>query len=139
MARWWIAIAICAVAAAQDKPSPKPAAEPQSQDDVQLPPDEDKATPQPKQYAFNPVQSKKEVSVGEFYFKKGDFRAAAGRFDEATKWNAGNAEAWLRLGDARERMNDTKAAHDAYARYLELAPAAKNAAEVRKKLEKLKE
>lgn len=130
--------AFCAVAAAQDKPTLKLPDESQSQADTQLPPDEDKATPQPKQYAFNPVQSKKEVEIGEFYFKKGDYRAAAGRFTEATRWNTGNAMAWLRLGDAQERMKDAKAAQSAYEKYLQLAPEAKNAAEVRKKLEKLK-
>ena len=62
----------------------------------------------PKEYSFNPVQSKKEVTVGEFYFKKGDFKAAAGRFREATKWNDGNAEAWLRLGDAEEKLKMPK-------------------------------
>lgn len=102
----------------------------------QLPPEEDKAKI-PQQYSFNPLQSKKEVTVGEFYFRKGDFRAAAGRFREATKWNDGNAEAWLRLGDAEGRMKDTKAAREAWEKYLQLAPEAKNAAEVRKKLEKL--
>jgi len=145
MSRWWIGLAFCAVAfrmpaRAQDRPTLKlpDKSETQSQGDVQLPPDEDKATAPQEQYAFNPVRSKKEVTVGEFYFKKGDYRAAAGRFSEATKWNAGNAEAWLRLGDAQERMKDAKAAHEAYAKYLQLAPDAKNAAEVRKKLEKLK-
>ena len=132
-------LAFCAVAAAQERPTLKLPDESQSQGGgEQLPPDEDKATPQPKQYAFNPVQSKKEAEVGEFYFKKGDYRAAAGRFTEATKWNAGNAEAWLRLGDAQERMKDAKAAQAAYEKYLQLAPEAKNAPEVRKKLEKLK-
>lgn len=140
MSRWWIGLAFCAVAAAQQTPAPKPSDKPQTQDeDVQLPPEEDKATTQPKQYAFNPLQSKKEVDVGEFYFKKGDYRAAAGRFEEATKWNGSNAEAWLRLGDAQDRMKDVKAARAAYEKYLQLAPEAKNAAEVRKKLEKLKD
>ena len=132
-------LAFCAVAAAQERPTLKLPDESQTQGDTQLPPDEDKATPQAKQYAFNPVQSKKEVEVGEFYFKKGDYRAAAGRFTEATKWNAGNPEAWLRLGDAQERLKDGKAAHQAYEKYLQLAPEAKNAPEVRKKLEKLKD
>jgi tetratricopeptide (TPR) repeat protein len=104
----------------------------------QLPPDEDKTKPQEQQYSFNPVQSNKEVTVGEFYFKKSDFRAAAGRFREATKWNESNADAWRRLGDAEEKMKDFKAARDAWKKYLELAPDAKNAVEVRKKLEKLK-
>jgi tetratricopeptide (TPR) repeat protein len=104
----------------------------------QLPPDEDKASKAEKQYSFNPLQSKKEVTIGEFYFKKSDYRAAASRFREATKWNDGNAEAWLRLGDAEEKMKDSQAAHEAWEKYLKLAPEAKNAAEIRKKLEKLK-
>jgi len=103
----------------------------------QLPPDEDKSTVK-EQYSFNPLQSKKNVTVGEFYFKKGDFKAAVLRFREATKWNEGNAEAWLRLGDAEEKMKDSKAAHEAWEKYLQLAPEAKNAPEVRKKLDKSK-
>ena len=119
----------------QTQPGANTQSKSQSQDE--LPPDED-AREAPKQYSFNPLQSKKNVTVGEFYFKKGDFRAAAMRFREATKWNDGNAEAWLRLGDAEERMKDAKAAHEAWSKYLQLAPEAKNAAEVRKKLGKLK-
>ena len=61
-----------------------------------------------------------------------------GRFREATKWNDGNSDAWLRLGEAEEKNKDSKAARDAYEKYLKLAPDAKNASEVRKKLEKLK-
>jgi tetratricopeptide (TPR) repeat protein len=143
MSRWWIGLAFCAVAAGQqanlpeDESKSPPAS--QKQDDAQLPPDEDKSSPQPKQYTFNPLQSKREMGPGEFYFKKGDYRAAAGRFSEATKWNPGNAEAWLRLGDAQEKMRDLKAAREAYAKYLQLAPDAKNAAEVKKKVEKLKD
>lgn len=110
----------------------------QGQGNLQLPPDEDATTPKPTEYVFNPVRSKKEVSVGEFYFKKGDFRAAAVRFLEATNWNPGNADAWLRLGDARDRMNDARGAQTAYERFLKISPKGKNAEEVRKKLDKLK-
>jgi tetratricopeptide (TPR) repeat protein len=124
----WVALASVTVAQAPKDPPPE---------ENQLPPEEDKAK-LPEQYAFNPVKSKNQLPIGEFYFKKGDFKAAAGRFREATKWNDGNAEAWLRLGDAEEKMHDTKAAREAWEKYLELAPTAKNAAEVRKKLEKLK-
>jgi len=127
----WVALASVAVAQA---PKDLPPEEGQIAPD-QLPPEEDKAKIQ-QQYSFNPLKSKKDVTVGEFYFKKGDFKAAAGRFREATRWNDGNAEAWLRLGDAEDRMKDSKAAQAAWKKYLELAPAAKNAAEIRKKLEK---
>jgi tetratricopeptide (TPR) repeat protein len=121
------------VAAAQQTPPPKPPPD----DQVQLPPEEDKADI-PKTYAFNPLQSKKEVTVGEFYYRKGDFRAAAGRFREATRWNDGNSEAWLRLAETEEKNHDPKAALDAYEKYLKLAPDGKNAAEARKRIDKLK-
>ena len=121
---------------AQQTPPPKPPPLSTGDDQVQLPPEEDKADV-PKQYAFNPLQSRKEVTVGEFYFKKSDWRAAAGRFREATRWNDGNAEAWLRLGETEEKNHDPKAARDAYEKYLKLSPQAKNVAEIRKRIERL--
>jgi tetratricopeptide (TPR) repeat protein len=139
----WFAMACPALAGAQQSQPPKEQStdqqSKQSDDNQispdQLPPDEDVVKPE-QHYSFNPVQSKKEVTVGEFYFKKNDFRAAAGRFREGTKWNDGNADAWLRLGDAEEKMKDTKAAREAWEKYLQLAPDAKNAPEVRRKLGK---
>src|SRR5262249_18305371 len=68
----------------------------------------------------------------------GKYRAAAMRFEEATKWDGTSAEAYLRLGEAKEKQHDKKAAAAAYAKYLEIAPDAKEAADVRKRLEKLK-
>ena len=70
--------------------------------------------------------------------KKGSFKAAAGRFEEATKWNPQLAEAYLLLGEAREKLKDTKAAKAAYEKYLELSPQAKDAAEIRKRVAGLK-
>lgn len=104
----------------------------------QLPPDEDKTSRKEEPVVFNPVTSKHDVMVGDEYFKKGNFRAAAARYKDATKSNDGNADAWLHLGDAEDRMHDTKAAREAYEKYLQVAPEAKNAAEVKKKLAKLK-
>ena len=142
MSRRWIVItlmgALFAMSGAAQQPSAANAPDKQqTQDNIQLPPEEDKAAI-PEQYAFNPLKSKQEVAVGEFYFKKGDYKAAAGRFIEATKWNDGNADAWLRLGSAEEKMNDAKAAREAWQKYLQLASTGKNADEIRKKLEKLR-
>ncbi len=101
----------------------------------QEPPEEDESV-KPKEYAFNPLQASKELQIGNFYFKKGSYRAAAQRFREATRWNAGLADAWLRLGEAEEKLKDAKAAREAYAKYLELSPDAKNATEIRNKINK---
>ena len=102
-----------------------------------LPPEEDTSIAT-KEYGFNPLQAKKEIMIGDEYFKKRSDRAAAGRYTEATKWNSGEPEAWLRLGEAREKLKDPKAAREAYEKYVELAADAKKADEIRKKLEKLK-
>jgi tetratricopeptide (TPR) repeat protein len=103
----------------------------------EMPPEEDKSDA-PKVFSFNPVQSKREVTAGDFYFKKGNYIAAVSRYDEATKWNDGNAEAWLRLGEAQEKRSNAKAAREAYQKFLELAPDDKSAPEIKRRLAKLK-
>jgi tetratricopeptide (TPR) repeat protein len=108
----------------------------QSNDD--LPPDEDASAAPKEKLAFNPVKSKRDVSVGDFYFKKGDFKAAVLRYSEATQYNDANAEAWLRLGEAQEKRDLPKDARTAYEKYLQLTPNAKNAAEIKKRVERLK-
>src|SRR3569623_1292122 len=104
---------------------------------TELPPDEDKSNAVEK-FSFNPVQSKREMTAGDFYFKKGNYTAAAARYERATKWNDGNADAWLRLGEAEEKKSNDKAAGAAYRKFLDLSPDAKNAEDVKKKLAKLK-
>jgi len=97
------------------------------------PPEEDEAF-RTKEYSFNPIQASHELKVGNFYFKKGNYRAAADRFQEATRWNPGYAEAYRRLGDALEKWKGPKAAREAYEKFVKLDPEAKAAGEIRRKL-----
>jgi tetratricopeptide (TPR) repeat protein len=101
---------------------------------AQEPPEEDATLTEAKEYTFNPLQAEKELRTGNFYAKKGNHKAASLRYVEATKWNPGMAEAWLRLGESLEKRKDEKGAKEAFAKYLELAPDAKNAALIKKKL-----
>jgi cytochrome c-type biogenesis protein CcmH/NrfG len=115
---------------AQDKQSAPP-----EQPKYQEPAEEDVAeNPKPKVYAFNPMQAQKELTVGNFYFKQGKFHSAALRFEEATKWNPKLSDAWLRLGEAAEKQNDTASMRRAFEKYLELDPTSKMADSVRHKL-----
>ncbi|HZO55283.1 MAG TPA: tetratricopeptide repeat protein [Bryobacteraceae bacterium] len=100
------------------------------------PPEEDEAA-KPKEYAFNPLQAEKELRIGNFYWKKKSYKAAALRYEEATKWNPGDAEAWFRLGEAREKLKLTAEARAAYEQFLELAQDDKRAPEVKKRVAKL--
>jgi tetratricopeptide (TPR) repeat protein len=148
MSRWipgllWAALAAApAPLAAQDQttPPPKPQLEertpPKTSGKQATPAEEDKSF-LTEEHSFNPLQSQKSVNTGDFYFKKGKFPAAAARYLDATMWNDGNAEAWLKLAKSDEKLKDLKAAKDAYSKYLAAAPDAKDAAEIRKKLEKL--
>jgi tetratricopeptide (TPR) repeat protein len=106
--------------------------------DVEVVPPEEDTGIAVTEYSFNPLQAEKELRTGNYYFRKGSYRAAAMRFREATRWSEGFSEAWLRLGEAQEKLKDRKAAHEAYTKYLALAPDARNAAEIRKKLPRLK-
>jgi Flp pilus assembly protein TadD len=109
-------------------------------DKEEVPPEEDTSLTTDS-YSFNPLQSKKDVGVGDEYAKKHNFHAAAARYRSATKYDDGNLEAWLKLGDAEERLKDSDGARQAYTKYLELATDAKDAktaAEIKKKLGKLK-
>lgn len=108
---------------------------PERQQQEQEPPEEDEGSKE-KEYTFNPLQAAKELRTGEFYAKKGNWKAALRRYHEATKWDPGSAEAYLRLGQAEEKLKNGKAAREAYAKYVELAPDGKEAANVRRKLSK---
>ena len=101
------------------------------------PPEEDKSVA-PTEYSFNPLQAEKDLKVGNYYWKQRKFRAAEARYREATRWNENYGEAWLRLGEVEEKLKDPRAAREAYTKYLQVAADAKNAAEIRKRLEKLK-
>ena len=136
MSRRWILSLALAVAASGQQAAPKKEAPPPAPQE-QAPPEEDTSLI-PKEYTFNPLQATNELKIGNYYFKKGNYRAAAQRFTEATKWDGTNAEAFLRLGEAREKQHDNKAAAEAYAKYLEIAPDAKDAADVKKRLAKTK-
>ena len=137
MSRWVLALLVVSATTvfADDLKKERPP-QPASTTEA-VPPEEDESL-SVKEYSFNPLQAQKELNIGNYYFKKGSFRGAALRFREATKWNPGFAEAWLRLGEAAEKQKDAKTAKEAYGKYLELSGDAKDAPEIRKRLEKLK-
>jgi tetratricopeptide (TPR) repeat protein len=132
--------------AAQDQttpqnPPPKPQLEertpPKTSGKQAVPAEEDKSFLS-EVHSFNPLQSQKSVDVGDHYFKNGKFQGAAYRYKDATLWNDGNAEAWLKLGKVEEKLKDQSAAKEAYAKFLELSPDAKDAGSIRKKLQSMK-
>ena len=128
MARAFFAAALFACVLSAQKP-------PQPAQTAPEPPEEDESLA-PKVYALNPVQAKKEIVAGDYYFKKPNYSAASKRYLEATRWDPGSAEAFLKLGESREKLRQYGPAREAYSKYLELAEDPKEKDAIRKKMEK---
>jgi TPR repeat len=130
-----LAAALCAQQE-KNKPPPKPSDEQkkaQQQQKEEEPPEEDESI-KPKEYSFNPLEAERDLKIGNYYFKKGNYKAALNRFREASRWNPAYAEAFLRMGESEEKLKDKAAAAEAYAKFLDLAPDAKEAESIKKKL-----
>ena len=115
------------LAAQQSKPPAPPAAQEQE------PPEEDPDL-KPKEYSFNPLEASRNITAGNFYFKKGNFRAASRRYLEASKWDPTSAEAVLRLGEADEKLRDFTGAREAYEKFIALSSDGKEIEAVKKKI-----
>jgi tetratricopeptide (TPR) repeat protein len=131
LALFWIVAGL--VVGAQQKPVQPPKPPPVKDQDVVEPPEEDESL-KPRVYSFNPLEAQKDVMVGNQQFKAGHFKAAAKRFEEATKYDPAYAEAYLRLGETMEKLRDKKGYKAAYGKYLELKPDSKSASSIRKKI-----
>jgi tetratricopeptide (TPR) repeat protein len=132
VARGIIALFALSWALAQDPPKPAP---PPPDPGQEL--EEEDASLKPKEYVFNPIQAAAEIKVGKFYMKRGSYRAAAGRFEEALLWHPGEVEACLLLGEARERLKDKKGARAVYEKCGAMSPDEKQAEELKRRLKRL--
>ena len=100
------------------------------------PPEEDDALAGHRQYVFNPLQAKKEITTGDFYTKRGNHKAAAGRYLEATLWDEFSPDGHFKLGEAREKLKDYDGAREAFTRFIALTPDKKKADDIRKRMAK---
>ena len=76
-------------------------------------------------------------NLGFVYYKQEKYKEAARWFENTLRVDPSRAIAHLNLGDAALRSGDTDRARKAYRTYLELAPNANGATQVRQQLEKL--
>jgi len=120
----------CALVFAQSKPAPPSATQEQE------PPEEDPDL-KPKVYEFNPLEAQGNITAGNFYYKKGNYRAASRRYLEATKWDPTSGEALLKLAESDEKRHEFAGAREAYTKYLALDPPPKDSDAIKKKLAKL--
>jgi tetratricopeptide (TPR) repeat protein len=87
---------------------------------------------------WNPHKAEKDVEVGDFYFKRKNYRAALDRYREALYYKNNDAVATFRLAVCQEKLGDEAEARNAYEAYLKILPDGPFAAEAHQALQRLK-
>jgi tetratricopeptide (TPR) repeat protein len=88
-------------------------------------------------HPWDPHKAIKDIEVGDFYFKKKNYRAALDRYREALEYKPNDAVANFRLGQCLEKMNQPQEARLHYEEYLKILPHGPLAEEAQKQLQKL--
>jgi len=89
-------------------------------------------------HPWNPHKAAKDVEVGDFYFKKKNYRAAEDRYREALYYKDNDAIATFRLAVCLEKMDQLNNARMEYESYLKILPHGPQAEDARKAIDRLK-
>ena len=89
-------------------------------------------------HSFDPHKAAKSVEVGDFYFKRQNYRAAEDRYREALRYKDNDAVATLRLAECLEKLGISDDALAEYQSYLKILPHGPHAAEAQKAIDRLK-
>jgi tetratricopeptide (TPR) repeat protein len=87
--------------------------------------------------SYNPHKAQKAIEVGNFYFKRENYRAALNRYQEALHWKPDDAEATFKSAESFEKIGRLQEARAGYEAYLKLLADGPHAREARKALSKL--
>jgi tetratricopeptide (TPR) repeat protein len=88
-------------------------------------------------HPWSPLKAMKDIEVGDFYFKRTNYKAALERYEDALTYKEGDAIAISRLATCERKLGDKAAARKYYEQYLKILPEGPFAKEARASLEKL--
>jgi len=121
-----------------------------TQVDLSPPPDDDKAHPNSanvlvdeesstgEEHPWDPHKAAKDIEVGDFYFKRKNYRAAEDRYREALYYKDNDALATYHLAICLEKMDRPDEALAQYESYLKILPHGPEAENAKKAIERLK-
>ena len=89
-------------------------------------------------HPWNPHKAAKDVEVGDFYFKRKNYRAALARYREALYWKNNDAVANFRMAQCLGKMNQPEEARAHYQEYLKILPEGPFSKEAKKALAELR-
>jgi Flp pilus assembly protein TadD len=88
-------------------------------------------------HPWDPHKAAKDVEVGDFYFKRGNFRAAEDRYREALLYKPNDAVATFRLAESLDKLDRPAEAREGYESYLKILPDGPEAKKAAKALDRL--
>jgi tetratricopeptide (TPR) repeat protein len=88
--------------------------------------------------AWDPHKAAKDIEIGDFYFKRKNYRAALERYKEALVYKPNDAIANFRLAECQEKTGKPGEAATYYEAYLKILPHGPLAPDAQKALERLK-
>jgi len=88
-------------------------------------------------HPWNPMKALKDIEVGDYYFRRKNYRAARERFKEALYYKDNDAVASFRLAACQERLGDQAEARKYYEQYLKILPEGPLAKDARASLDRL--
>ncbi len=89
-------------------------------------------------HPWDPHKAVKDIEVGDFYFKRKNYRAALDRYREALYYKDNDALATFGMAQCQEKLGLVDEARSSYQGYLKILPHGPLAAEAQKGIERLK-
>ncbi len=88
-------------------------------------------------HPWNPYRALKDDEVGDFYFKKKNYKAALARYQDALIYKDQDAVANYRIAECFEKLDQSEEAIPHYQEYLKILPGGPLAKDAKKALERL--
>src|SRR5215471_19155101 len=110
---------------------------PGSGDAESKPPDDAESDVQ-EFHPWDPHKAAKDVEIGDFYFRRKNYRAALDRYKEALLYKDNDAIATFRLAECERKSGQPADAITHYEAYLKILPHGPDAEQAQKNLEHLK-
>ncbi len=88
-------------------------------------------------HPYNPLRAMKDVEVGNYYYNRGNYKAAILRYRDALEFKPRDAVATFRLAVALEKVKEYPEAMALYQEYLSILKDGPNANDARKAVERL--
>jgi tetratricopeptide (TPR) repeat protein len=88
-------------------------------------------------HPFNPYRANKDNEVGDYYFKRKNYKAALARYEDALAFKANDALANFHMAQCYEKLGQPEDAITHFKEYLRILPQGPLSKDAKKELDKL--